>query len=430
MHGETEGDRADSQSDGGGDDDIDPTTDTTLDIDPDGPFADVLPDREPAIPDDVPAQLYRQVRVAPLSVDVDKLPKVLVECGCGDCPTVADPLHDIGTESFDDVRAPENWAQQTCDQARPMTLERAAKAYYVYQTADYRTTDRTSRCERAANKHAAVMDAERDLLTDWRPDNTSLALLSLRPRPVEEAPPGGHPRGGANYDVERKSGPATEADTSTAQSHALPEHSDQGATYDEDGALILSDGRRWVPHAELAEDVVSAWSPNVRQQVSNYLGKFEDYECLWAVTTTDDAAAPHLHVICWVRDPESQLHCTDLEPAVRSFVRASDYAVDSDHPVVPGESDAAVVSTDPATMDQIPEDQLLHILRERDGEPYQINTAALGYVMHQREGWVMRRLHEQGATIDDERGDLDGGAVLWASSRDSIGASRGFDTSQ
>jgi hypothetical protein len=50
--------------------------------------------------------------------------------------------------------------------------------------------------------------------------------------------------------------------------------------------------------------------------------------------------------------------------------------------------------------------------------------------MHQREGWVMRRLHEQGATIDDERGDLDGGAVLWASSRDSIGASRGFDTSQ
>lgn len=365
---------------------------------------------EPAIPNTVDQHYRRQTQVTPPTVDVSALPDHYLVCGCGDCGEVFDPLADASHE--DGILADTEFTRSdakiinSCDAPAPPSIEKAAKIYRVYQTASYRRDDHTSSLERAKVQHAAVMDSERDIRRRWDGE-TSMALLSLRPKPTVEVPKGGttNSDNSVNYEVNPTNRTLSQGDTSCS------------------GGSTVADGhvRLWIPPTQLADSIMDAWPP-VRRQLDRHLDRFESSEYLRVLTTTDETATPHLHVVVWVRDAANELDAFDVEPAVRSFVRNCPQAQARNHTVARGESDAAVVETDPTEMG-IDEDQLLHIFRAREKEPYSENTAFLGYVMNQRDVWAIRRICDHGAEPKDEQSALEGAAIERASTRNWIGCS-------
>lgn len=357
------------------------------------------PTTEPADPETVDHNVRRQARIAPSWVTVSNIPNPLLECGCGECPDGVDPLAD-DTEPWRDVLS----VAENCDAPIPMTIERAATTTYAYETAAYHS-DRTSRFERVRDTHGRYMDAERELLERWNGEVTT-GLLSLRIRPVDEVPKGEvEEGGGANYGL-----------TSVADAEDDSTESDGGETV-----------RRWWPPVQIDNRLHDGWE-YVRDRLRAHLESFE-YGYCWVVGTTDSAATPHLHVLLWIRDPDEEITVEHLRPAVESFVRNTTGAYPDDHPVSPGESDAAVTRHDPPRCDGIDDDQLLHIYHERGDEGFPINTAGFNYVMNQRPEWCMREVVEND---DVGRGavdyvDLDGAAIAWASPNDWIGTGGAFN---
>ena len=283
---------------------------------------------EPADPSRIDHESRRNTRLAHPSFDATRLPKPLVECGCGDCPDAADPLAD-GSEVWRDSLA----ASEVCPTPQPMTIERACRAYLVYQQASKNSPDRTSRFEATRNQHGLLMDAERDLLTEWGDDVTTV-LLSRRLSPIA---------------TER--GPSSE--DADADDYAI---SVGNSSSDE------SSSRQWLPPIKLDNRLHDSWR-NVYDALKYHLREFE-WEYVAVTAPTESAATPHQHIYLWIRDPEDEVSVDHVCPAIDSHVRNTKGARSEDHPVEAGESDAAVVQHDPPRVDANDERDL-YIYRQR-----------------------------------------------------------------
>lgn len=359
-------------------------------------FADILGSgTEPAVPDEIDHVTREATRVAPERVDVtsDGFPNPLTECGCGECPARVDPLadEDAVSTAFSDVLDRAVWAAEECPQPRPVTVQRAGRIFYVYQTAAMNRPDWSSRLDDVKNTHGRYLGAERDLLNEWGED-VSTALLSLRLSPVVDVDEDAD-RSGDDYGV--TSGP-----------------SDSSAS-----------GRRWVPPLVLDNRLSEGWG-YVRDRLGDHLASFE-WEYAWVVSTTESAASPHLHVYIWVRDPDDDLSVDHVRPAVESFVRNTRGADEEHHRVTAGESDAAVVETTPRRA-SIGDEQALYVFRERGREPFERNTAGYTYLLNQRPEWALKRVHSGESAKEDEREQLQGAGIAWVSGNDWIGSSAGF----
>lgn len=176
----------------------------------------------------------------------------------------------------------------------------------------------------------------------------------------------------------------------------------------------------------MVEDLVRGCKAALDKQRTKFrYSDFEGWEYVRVFGATDSAATPHAHLIHYVRDSQDELDCGFFEDAVDAFVAEVDTARPEDHTVVPGESDAAVVDTDPTLVD-LSDEQARNIFDERDGESYRPNTAALAYLHHQRPHWVMKRLLEDGADREDERTALEGAAIARMTTKDWVSSSAAF----
>ncbi len=133
---------------------------------------------EPADPVKIDHETRRDTRIAHPSYDARKLPKPLVECGCGECPDAADPLageNEIWRDCL--------WAAEQCPNPQPLTVERAAEAYVTYQKALWNHPNRTSRYERIRTQHGQLLGGARDVWEQY--DDPTILFCSLRLSPIE-----------------------------------------------------------------------------------------------------------------------------------------------------------------------------------------------------------------------------------------------------
>ena len=327
----------------------------------------------------------RQVRMAPVTLDVEKVdfPKILTECGCGDCARVTDPhldpssiaetgFHDV----WDDILGSE-WALYECPDPVPTTLSKAREAYlrtekYVHDHPEY-----TSRCERAAAKHGKILDAERELLHREFGGNTTAILFTFRISPID----------------------------------------------------VVDGQRYWATPWELDGDLHESWSNitgTLRYQLRDKLGL--NYEYLALTTATTIAATPHTHMIVWVDDPEDDVTLGECQSVVESHVNNCPRAVERHHPVESGKSDAAIVQHDPwiSTYDGRG-GTAKRIMDAHGGEWTKPNTRVLEYAACQRPHWIIKNVYDGTTDIHRDSVLVDGGAVALARQRNWLKSSGGMD---
>ncbi|MXR50660.1 hypothetical protein GRX03_03425 [Halovenus sp. WSH3] len=376
------------------------TVESQSDYEPQTDAFDDLLASEPADPENIDHEQRGQQRIAPPWRKIDTLPRPLVECGCGDCPERYDPLADTDTvtDAFSDLMDRSTMAADECPNPRPMTVERAATAYYVYEVATHDRDDRTSKVEKTAKQHGRYLDGERELLTEHY-DDPSTALLSFRPRPIGDAPDPEHRDSGDNY------GPTVESQS-----------------------VQHSDGKRRWRYPTTVDYQLHQPIRKVYEKLYQQLRDFS-WSYVWVVSGTDSAATPHLHWLIYVDDPDDELTAGYFEPAVDAFVEHCQFARHEDHSVGDDtDSDAVVVHTEPPKYDDVDDEQLIENLHYNDKEGFELNTRALAYLLHQRPYWVFRRIREGQQSLGDEQTqiDLQAAAVRWASVTDGIASSQDF----
>lgn len=331
----------------------------------------------------------RDTRMAPLSFDVQNLPKFFVECGCGDCPTVIDPLEDPADYPFSDItreRLGSLDPRDVCPKAQPVRLWKAREAYLRIQKADHNAENRTSLCEKTRIKHGKILGAERELYEKEYGADATVILFSFRQSPVE-----------------------------------------------------YSNGQRqWVTPVELDNDLHKSWS-NIRgtlkYQISDKLGL--EYEYIAITSTTTIAATPHTHMVVMIEDPDDEVTIDVARSVVSSHVNNCPRAYADHHPVEDGERDAAILHHDPPIStyprhmregrdgrDRIETAQKINRHQDRFTIP---NTRAMEYVANQRPHWVIENVYD--GTTDVHRNSVlvDGGAVAWARQHNWIKSSGGLD---
>jgi len=357
---------------------------------------------EVADPEQIDHQSRRDTRLADDHVDVETLPAPLVECGCGECPDYVDPLGDDPEGAFADIPDSDEQAADRCDDPQPMTVRRAATAYYAYQIAAYRDDEYSGgRLSRVEAQHAAALDAERDILEAWGKENTTTVLISLRISPVEST------EGNGDSGVDNASG------------------DNNGIGVSDDTATHHTDERRWVEPLRIDERLRDQWRPFYKK-LNTILSDY-DWEYLRVVGTTDSAATPHLHMLIWTQDTQDEITAEDFRSAIEKYVDKTPSVKQEHHPIEEGESDAVVVHHDPPVCDVVDDEQLLDVMDRRDAETVPLTTQGLHYVLNQRPDWALKRIENGESTIDEELIDLEGGAIAWASRNNWIASSGGID---
>lgn len=334
----------------------------------------------------------RDVLIAPLSFDVepDGYPSPLTQCGCGECPEVADPR--VGSEHpFADIYEDEYGslsADSICSEPMPTTLRKARVAYLRVQKADHESDadNRTSLCQKTAIKHGKILGAERQLLEQEFGTDATCILFSFRISPVDY----------------------------------------------EDGERV------WVPPVTLDNDLHKSWSnitSTLSYQIGDKLGL--DYEYIAITSTTTIAATPHTHMVVLVDDPDDEVGIDAAESVVDSHVNNCPRAYEDHHPVEEGQSDAGRLHHDPPISTYTESEREGRGFGERMETVQKINshqdtfnfpnTQAMEYAANQRPHWVLKNVYDGETDIHRDSVLVDGGAVAWARQHNWVKSSSGMD---
>lgn len=342
---------------------------------------------EPADPKNIDHNTRRQTRIVHPHTELSTIPKPLVECGCSECPDRFDPLGDDSDEQ----------AIDHCPEPQPVTVGRAARIYYAYQSSHIDGSN-TSPLDRVEKQYALAMEAEREIFDEWDGEVTT-ALLSLRIPPIE------------SIESDKQGG----GDESNGDNNGLSLQHTQPVAPSGD-----SNRRQWVPPTQLVNRLKDAWN-GVRRALNRC---FSDYDSryLWVVAPTESAATPHKHIYVWVRDPDDETTVDHFRPVVQKFVEDTPTARAEHHPIGEGESDAVVIQHEPEMCNDVSEDQISKIYHNRGEEGFKLNTRGLTYILTQRPEWALRRVYSEESTFEDEQITLEGAATAWTSSKKWIGS--------
>jgi len=321
-------------------------------------------DSEPLDPQYIDHQQRRNTRLVPSDYKADAQRTPLMECGCGQCSNAADPLADVS--AFNDI-----YAGDICDNPRPLTLDKARDVYLGYKRKEMNTPDETSPLERTRNLFGRVLGGERELLSQM--DSPSLLFVSLRQSPIME-------------DKRR---------------------------------------REWIRPVRLCEELHSPWK-NIRRLLSRRLSdKFPRWEYARVTGYTTSAATPHFHLLVYVEDPDDELSLDVGRAVVDSHLRGNQYAERRGHPVVEGESDAAMVTHHvPRETDQVGSWSRISVNEHHDVDNKDTSNF-IRYMMNQLPHWVLDHIWENN-DINNTSTLVDGAVISWASPYDDYGSSRGF----
>ena len=140
------------------------------------PFAAIA--GEPADPTAVEVGNLPDRESTPLAsrnFDPTNLPAPFVQCGCGECLSMDDPLADSGV--------PEAMAIDTCPEPMPVSVGKSGEIYRAYAVAETQRPDWTDRRSRARNRYRRVMNADRRFRREF---DLTTVLLSLRLSPITD----------------------------------------------------------------------------------------------------------------------------------------------------------------------------------------------------------------------------------------------------
>ena len=322
-----------------------------------------LPDSEAGDPDtdSIDHQSRRSTRLVHSSFDTHQLPKPLVECGCSECTESVDPLADE-SHVFRDVSS----AKESCPQPRPMTVERAAEAYAVYQKASLNAPDRTSELERTRNRHGRLLGGDIELR--YRMDNPTLIFLSLRVSPI----------------------------------------------------LIQNGRRQWIHPVTLDSRIADSWE-NTRSTLSYHLKDYW-YEYVWITATTSSAATPHRHILVYVDDPDDDIGIEVPRAAVSSFWENTQGAEHGFHTVEPDTSDAGII------FHEVPraEESFKSHPVKYDPTAWAKPSVPIYYMANQQPHWELKNLYDGTTDVSVNSTPIEGAAIAWCSPNKWFDSSNGF----
>jgi len=278
-------------------------------------------------------------------ISTDDLPTPLVECGCGGCGPMVDPLDryegggGLDWSSFDTA----TWAQTVCENPQPMSIRRAGKVFRRYTKAKLADDRRTSKAERERSNYRRIMDVDR-YSRDAFGGNLTTVMLSFRVSP-------------------------TTAD---------------GVT------------RRWVSPLLLA-DVLSIYRQQVHNRALNIREHVDEVQYVWVTTGTEKYATPHRHLYLWCDDPDDDVRILDFRSAVRKHCEGhqacegAHQITDSEgeHRAVTVNHDPIIVDTETGTTVETPKGTTVDMsairreVRRSENEPYHEATAGALYVASQ-----------------------------------------------
>lgn len=224
---------------------------------------------EPADPDCIDHQIRRNKQIAP-SHYVGRLPDPLFECGCGNCPEVADPLASTNSGLEDDY-----YAGTHCESPVPVTVERAASIYQAYVLARIARKGRTSKYERNLRKtYPQILAADRSFRSEY---DLTTVMLTRRVSPKD----------------------------------------DNGEFF---SPLLLN-------KALLSSTVRSKVMRKIRTHINS-----SDWEYVRVVAGTESAATPHEHIYLWIDDPDDNVGFDEFIPALDAHLEYSPLANPEHHP--------------------------------------------------------------------------------------------------
>lgn len=211
-----------------------------------------------------------ETRLASGEMDVSRLPKPLVACGCGMCPESVDPLSESEEPQY---------ARDVCESPRPMTLKRAAEAYLRYNRAAVDDDDRraTDRLKRGRKRYAKIMEGDRQIRAQWS-DSLTTVLLSLRP------------------------------------------------------ASVTDDGQHWRMPDRIEAALHASWRPvrdALRYRLADKAGLSFEYVTVKGGTVPH--STPHRHVLVYADDPEDEVSMDLMQPVVETFLDQCPLAREKDH---------------------------------------------------------------------------------------------------
>lgn len=216
---------------------------------------------------------------------------VFVECGCGECDDIVDPLADVESD-----RRTECSAYHECGSPEVVSIERAREIYVRYQTS-IRNSKKTSKYERHRGKqYPTVLNADRHFRTEY--ENLTTVLFTRRVHPT------------------------------------------------------WGDGNWWSPvmlDHFLHHDNVKQ---SIRDAFDYHLQDY-DFESLRVTAPTESAATPHEHWLLWIDDPEDDVTVNDIIPALEKHLETVPTARPEDHSLHPDrESTAIEIRHDPPLVDE------------------------------------------------------------------------------
>jgi len=305
----------------------------------------------------------RETRIAPPSMDVDRLPTPLVECGCEDCPdSLVDPLADSEAELY---------AVDRCPEPRPMTVERTSEAYLRYQRAAWNSDRYVSTYERALDTYAGLLDTDRQL--QRRFDRLTTVMVTRRLSPLDDTgewlPP-------VAIDAQLHDEAVMRSLTRSLRYHL------DGFNFEYVGVTAATD---------------SAATPH-------------EHVFLWIDDPHDGVTVDHVA-------PALEKH---VSKATNAHEGDHEYRDD-------GSTGAITVRHDPPLVDHVPDEggAIIEESKASDGGSVPANTAGAQYIASQLPHLVLGDVYESGQDTSQAR--IDGGAVAWASPWKWTRSSSGID---
>jgi len=235
--------------------------------------------------------------------DVAGLNEMLVECGCGECSEIFDPLAVTNIDEEDDDTglnssiAERATAKEYCSNPVPVTLDVGGEVFGRLTYDEYGDPSVKRRLNKGRQNYARLMDRDRHVRREFGRASITTVLLTIRPSPVNDDGEWRNP-----MVLLRETANATQKLNETAMRYAK------------------KDGHR--VHTSYVVSGTAYWG------------------------------TPHGHVLLYLEDPEDRARMSDFAPAIKvALSRLTSYSDDAHVFDDEGEDGPVVVNHNPNLKD-------------------------------------------------------------------------------
>lgn len=304
-----------------------------------------------------------ETRLAPRNL-VNELPDPFVECGCGECHDVVDPLseHEVSVNAAD-----------VCDSPQPVTLQRAREIYIRYIRSSWMNSDFTSKYERhRRNWYPRILQSDREL---QRTTRLTTVMLTRRLSPTDESGSWTSP---VKLDEMLNGGEVRDSVQKAIRYH-LKEHN----------------------HSYVAVTAPTETAATPHEHIY-----------LWIDDPEDEISVAHF-------EPALEKH---LKYCPRAYAEDHQYADDGSEGAITVRHDPLVVDEEPEKVEEIKKKD---VASQSQPDDYARNTRGAQYIASQLAHLPLGERFN-GQVDNPALTMLEGGAISWASNYDWVRTSQGL----